>query len=586
MNFKYIASAVGVLAALNCGAQQLSKEIVIDREVEPEIRSITRPELTAGLYVTPVKVMTLKPWEYNRVGEIYPQLTLLEPTAYADTIAVSPYRGYARLGYLPMFNIGASAGYRFVNTANTKVGAWLNYAGSSYHVNTADFLQPDVFTKDKVSLASNTFDVGVDVAHSSTKGNIIADAQFTYASVAQPMYADNFTQNVSGVALSGEWVASTKVLPWHLGAKFSTFGFGKETPGLEEFPCLDPRSSFTPTAVREYIYNVNGGAMKPFGSSAVGLDIDLTFQHLNSLNSFWVLYNPQEETFVDGIENLGDNNFNVLKFAPYYKYTGKSFKARLGIDVNRLTGWNSTTRIAPDIKLAWTPSQQFAVWAVADAPTHVTAVRELYNVSQYMASQFALSPTLVNCDIRAGITIGPVRNVAISGWVGYSNSDYAPVMTATRQYSSFMAQQDGALAFGARVEWCHRVVDVYAGVEGAQNGNDKVYYRWADKAKFDVKAGFTLHPLSKLDIGLDWHFRSGRHFYDVNLSEYLQGDKDDISSSSLGIMNNLSLNGSYHISHQLSVFANIENVMCRRWQIAPGVESARLHGLVGVSYKF
>lgn len=586
MSLKYIASAVGLATALTCGAQQLSKEIVIDREVEPEVRAITRPDMTAGLYIAPVKAMTLKPWEYNRVGDIRPQITLLEPVAYADTVAVSPYRGYARVGYLPMFNLGASAGYRFVCTPNTKVGAWLNYAGSSYHVNTANFLKPEIATKDKVSLSSNTFDLGVDLFHGTTKGNLTADVQITYASIAQPMYKDNFTQNVSGILLGGEWVSSTKIIPWRLGAKFSTFGFGEKTPGLDVFPVADIRPAYTPTAVREYIYNVNGGVMKPFGNSAIGLDIDLTFQHLSSLNSFWVVSNPQEETFVDGVENLGDNNFNVLKFAPYYKYNSNAFKARLGIDVNRLTGLNSTTRIAPDIRVAWTPSQQFAVWATADAPTHVTTVRELYNVSPYMASQFALSPTLVNCDIRAGITIGPVHNVAVTGWVGYSNSDYAPVMTATRQFSSFMAQQDGALAFGARVEWSHRIVDVYADVEGAQNGNDKVYYRWTDKAKFDVKAGLTLHPVNKLDIGVDWHLRSGRHFYDVNFSDYLQGDSNDIGCRSLGIINNLTLKGSYQISTALSVFANFENIMCRRWQVAPGVESARLHGLVGVSYKF
>lgn len=594
MKTKYIFSALLCSASLSATAQQLTKEVVIDREVEPQMREVTRPDFSPKLYSAPIKTLTLRPFEYNRKGEVRRQLSLLDPAAYADTFAVSPYRGYARIGYLPTYNLGASAGYRFINSADMHLGAWLNYAGQSYNVNPANFLDPTVSDEDKVALSQHTFDLGVDFGHHTAYGDLTADARFTYASVGQPMYEKDFTQDASGFAVDLGWKASTKAWPWHIGISFDTFGFGKKTPGIDEYKLVDARAAYTPTAVREYVYGVNAGLAKAWGKSAVGLDLDFRFQHLTSLNCFDSRYQMVEggpsfyETVID---NLGDKNFNLLRFSPYYKFVGKSFNLRAGLNVDVLTGFESKTRIAPDVYVAWTPSQQFAVWAKADAPTQLTRVRSLYNYSPYMTSQFAVSPTLINYDVRAGVTVGTFSNIAIQAWVGYSDADFAPVIAATDKFNYFMGQQNGALAYGANISWSYRsLLSVYATAEGAENKDNKVYYPWTDKARWDVKAGLSVNPMDKLSLGVDWHFRSGRHGYMVDYTATVAGTEAfshiEPYRRGLGIINDLEFNASYRLTDAFTIFANIENLMCRRWQTVPGVETARLHGLVGVGYKF
>lgn len=583
-------------AALSATAQQqLTKEVVIDREVEPVARTVSRPSLTAGLFTVPVKTVALRQWEYDRPGDIRRQLTRLEPASYADTFAISPYRGYASIGYLPTYNLGVSAGYRFLNTDNTQLGAWLNYSGHSYNVNPANFLDPTVSTDNKVSLASHTFDLGVDLSHHAENGDLTADARFTYGSIGQPMYEENFTQNVTGFGLNLDWAASTKAWPWHVGASFNTFGYGEKTPGLDSYSVLDVQAAYTPTPVREYIYGLNGGLAKKWGNSEAGVDLDFTFQHVTSLNMFTSklesLVGVTGTGVITAIDNLGDDNFNVLRFAPYYKYVRPKYNVRLGLNVDVITGFESTTRIAPNVYAAWTPTQQFAVWAKIDAPTQVNSLRTLYNYSPYLTSQFAVSPSLINYDGRVGVTVGPFSDIAIRAWIGYSDADFTPVIAATDKYNYFMGQQNGAFAYGADVTWNYRsIFSVYAAVEGAQNDDDNVYYRWLDKAKWDVKAGFSLRPIEKLNVGVDWNLRTGRHGYMVDYDGEMFADvfipTFSAKARSLGVMNNLSLNAKYSITDAFSVFANVENLMCRRWQMLPGVESARLHGLVGVSYKF
>ena len=54
----------------------------------------------------------------------------------------------------------------------------------------------------------------------------------------------------------------------------------------------------------------------------------------------------------------------------------------------------------------------------------------------------------------------------------------------------------------------------------------------------------------------------------------------------LGNTGSLNLDARYAITPAFSVFANLENLLCRRWRLAPQVLSQRMHGLVGVSVKF
>ena len=127
-----VATLLGA-ATLNASAKDLKTEITVDRTIVPVEREATRlGSLTPQLLSSPVAMRRLTLADYTDPAAITRSASTLDPAAYADTFALSPYRGYVSLGYFPVFNLGASAGYKFIDNSHTRLGAWLQYDGCSY----------------------------------------------------------------------------------------------------------------------------------------------------------------------------------------------------------------------------------------------------------------------------------------------------------------------------------------------------------------------------------------------------------------------------------------------------------------------
>ena len=111
-------TAICAVMAVGTEAQDLSKEITIEKDIVPEQLDVTRLSVTPVVSLPAVSKSKLSFIERNRASEIPAQISTLEPVAYADSLSVSPYRGYAGLGYFPTYNTALSAGYRFINSEN------------------------------------------------------------------------------------------------------------------------------------------------------------------------------------------------------------------------------------------------------------------------------------------------------------------------------------------------------------------------------------------------------------------------------------------------------------------------------------
>ena len=101
---QHIASAFVLLAgfAINANADDLNKVIIIDKEIVPELKEVTRINKTPQVPPLNVKTTTLNYNEKAKTTLVPPEITTLEPASNVDTIALSKYRGYAMLGYFPV----------------------------------------------------------------------------------------------------------------------------------------------------------------------------------------------------------------------------------------------------------------------------------------------------------------------------------------------------------------------------------------------------------------------------------------------------------------------------------------------------
>ncbi len=586
----FISAAFAASAPLAL-AQDLKKDVVIDREVEPAVRAATRLSTVSPSILTPkVEKRKLLLSEYTGTGKLNTQIPVLEPAAYADTFAVSPYRGYAAIGYFPGFNLGASAGYRFVNTRTTTLGAWLQYDGSSYNSKReVEIPGSDLVGEVKDKLTRHTVNIGVDFEHEFRVGSLGMDFDYAHNYVTQPNVADDYKQNTNKIDFAIDWTAKSHSLPWHIGVSADYFGFSKDMAADN----IIPGQSLDTKAVSELIFGVEGGIDKHFGTSSVGVDLDARFQNLNAMSSLVPMFTDNDYLpAVYYTNGLGKKTLGITSLTPHYSFFNGKFSADLGVKVDICTGNNNGgVYFSPDVKVAYAPTSQVAVFAKVDGGKELTELSELFDDSQFMSSAFAYERGKVPFDAKVGVNVGPVYGFTGEVWVGYSKADNWYMPASYKEVEFFVPSTVKGFRYGARLGWQHNdIIKIYAQAEGTQSGTDKGYYKWRDNAKWAINAGLTLTPIKPLDITVDWSLRTSRYINEVEpaVTTFLNTpfgfwQKEKFS---LGNANSLNIGARYRITDQFSAFVNVENVLCKHWLITTEFESQGIHGLFGVTYKF
>jgi hypothetical protein len=584
-----ISAAVAASAPL-ASAQDLKKDVVIERDVEPAVRAATRlSTVSPSIYAPTVEKRKLLLSEYAGTGKLNCKLPLLEPAAYADTFAVSPYRGYAGIGYFPGFNLGASAGYRFINTPATRLGAWLQYDGNSYN-SKRDIVTPsgiEGYTKDK--LTRHTFNIGADFEQESRYGTLGLDFGYAHNYVTQPNVAEDFKQNTNKIDFAIGWNAKSRNLPWHLGISLDYFGFTKAMPE----DAIVPGKTYETKAANEFIFGINGGIDKRFGESSIGVDLDARFQNLNNMSSLVPLWDDADYSPSAVYTNyLGKKTLGITSLTPHYTYNNGTFSANLGVKVDISTGNNyGGVYFSPDVKLVYAPTSQVAVYAKVDGGKELTELSELFDDSQFMSSAFTYERGKVPYDAKLGINVGPAAGFTGELWVGYSKASnwYMPASYQGTEF--FMAGSVKGFRYGARLGWQYNdIVKIFAQAEGAQSGEGKGYYKWRDNAKWAIDAGITVTPIKPLDVTVDWNLRTSRYLYEVEPAVTFLGSIPfgywQAEKFSLGNANSLNIKALYRINDAWSAFVNVENLLCKHWLLTTEFESQGIHGLFGVTYKF
>ena len=126
-------SYILLFAAFSAQAQKLSTEITVERTVVPAERAATRlNSVSPSIVPATVQDTRIDMAEYGQPGTLTRSSYLLAPAAWADTFALSPYRGYVSAGYFPVYNLGVSAGYRLLQPS-----VWVSGGSSTVMPTTA-----------------------------------------------------------------------------------------------------------------------------------------------------------------------------------------------------------------------------------------------------------------------------------------------------------------------------------------------------------------------------------------------------------------------------------------------------------------
>lgn len=532
---RYIAAAA-LVAAVQCAtAQTLSTEVVVDRTVEPAARAASRP---AGLFprlvlpaVTPADLSTAA---YTGFGPVTRAYVGLEPGAEPALPPLSPYRGYASIGYFPTYNLGLSAGYRILDTSRTTLGVWAQFDGTAYD-------GPDDIPG---RMAYNGGRLGVDISQAiGTRSRLDASAGGSYARYKSLYYA---SQAATSGNLAVSWTSSAGPVDYKVGIHGTFDSYGD----LATVAAPDTRAN----GPSQQTFGFGAGATYAFnGASRAGLDVD----------GCWLASSGSAPT-------LG-----YVGLAPFYRWQSPHFTARLGFKADFTTGGDSGVSFAPEASLTWNPSAVVALYATATGGTRLNAIGSLRRYCPYIVARDAMPRSEVPVDATVGFNFGPFNGVTVGLFGAYASAEEW-IMPSEPVFRQLAAADVKAFRGGLRLGYAFRsLFRVEASAEFAQNGSGHAWYMWRDRASKVIRANAEVTPLRPLRITLGYEFRGGRHV-----------DGPTGAPVGLGAVSRLDAGARWALTPAIGIHARVDNILGRRHLVLPGVVSRGIHGLVGADFKF
>lgn len=563
-------------------AAQVSKEITVEREVVPTVRSASPLTFTPSVTLPATPRPTLSYSERTSMARIPSLFRTLEPAAVGDSIAASPYRGYAAIGYFPAFNLGASAGYRLLDRSRTTLDAWMQYDGNRYNAT----LSPD--RKDHIQSHDAVVGINLNAAgNNSSLFNLSLD--YAFSSFNNPWRPSPFScrkdQKLNRLNAQALYSASSSSIDYSIGLGYHLFAYstGFREEADDYFINIDPVSE-------------NRVALQ--GSVFAGIDDHSSFGI--DLDASMIGHSKSGRDSGDWYETIAERpgkTTGLVSVTPAYKYDVNNFSLKAGIHVDfTFNNPGKKFHIAPDVKVAWMPSQSFALYGQARGGEVMNNMGELYAIERYISQMLWYNMSHVPVEAEAGFRVGPYKGFALNLSATYAAADDwlmpgAPLGGAL----VFQPINMRGWKFSAAAEYSYSNIASLAlsGSINPQKDDDVEtgFYTDRDRAKYILDAQLTVHPLSQLDIMAGYELRADRKalYYQLERPYGWCGTVSNIPFvcfRSLENIANLRVGASWRFTPAFTVFLRADNLLDRKTPYLSLLPGQGIHGLAGIAYKF
>lgn len=571
--------ALATIFALNLSAQELKKEITIDKDIVPELKESNKIDVSPQVPQMDIKHTKLKYNDRAKTIEVPGSITTLEPADNIDTIITSEHRGYAMLGYFPVYNLDFTGGYKIIDNENTKLNSWLQYNGESYC--------GESLSGENMSIYDHS--VTVDVAFAQrikSKSMLNLDADYTFTHFSTPWLKKDYTQNANEVNFNALWTSSVGGLKYKALASYNYFGFTDKYP-YDAKQYQNVGSAFD--AVNEHNVNLKGFAALDIDDySLVALDLCFAFTHDNHL--LLPSWGGENGVAWHGFRNNDGYTHSTLSLTPHYDIVKDDISLRIGANIEGHFDYDGGIYFSPDVRVDWNATNFISAYAYFTGGVRQNTMSSIFDVSHYFMPAMAYRNSYLPCVIDAGANFGPFKDATIKVYGGYAfaNDWFMPIFVEGNNHMMNEVDLKG-WHLGIEASYCYKnwgkIKASYT--VAPQQSYDKGYYLWRDRAKHVVDASLIVTPIAPLDITIDYEYRGGRCSYlqSIKTSE-LGVVSPKYTRYSLGHVNNLSLGGLYRFTDQLSFFARLENLFNHKYDLLYDIPSQGITGLVGATYKF
>lgn len=533
---KYISGTALALFSMAVNAQNISTEVVVDRNIVPQERAATRPGwLVPQLELPEVSPTLLDAATYTGVVAIDRDYIALRPAEGAFAAVKTPYRGYFAGGYFPTVDFGVSAGYRIISKENMSLGARLQFDKERY--------RPYKDMKDDKS-RQNFIDgtAGIDFSwRASDRSVLSAFGQYSFLR-EKSIYWE--PQTVNSGAAGASWQSSTSKIKYHIGVR----GYFEKSSDSHSY--MEGGSTLIEGIAQQQIA-FDGSVALPFGKSSIGLDVNGDYVHTD-------LDMEATKGYVD--------------LTPHYAYQNDIFSAKIGV---RLDIANKV-RVMPDVRVQWIAASMASVWTNVTGGSRTNSFERLRQLSVYQVFETPYSLSRIPVEVNGGINLGPFRGVYFGVFGGYAIA-YEWLMLDYLALSPYEVVDVRGWHCGAKIgaEW--RFIKAEVSADFAPSSYDRAWYTRRDRAATVVDTSVELNPVEPLTVAVNYQFRNRRKAYSPYRDDYYVD---------LGCVSDLSVGAEWRFTPSFAVFARVENILGRQYKKIASDISRKQSGLIGLSVKF
>ena len=551
-----------------CGfAQDLSTEVVVDRTVVVDLPEASPlPGVGPALSLPQRDSHNLQLSDYTLAADFAPGVVRTATPPFTG-IAVPPaYRGFAWLGYFPTYNLGAGVGYKVLDSAADRLNVAAGFEGASWHGLGNSETKP--------SQRYNSFDILADYSHIFKSGlKLYAKADYGHDALSVPYFSTivgDAPQSYDHAAFEAG-VAREGNISYEARAFYRLFIVNDKV--FTWSPYASVSGSLAYPGARESHFGVDGSLSVRMRSTSV-FRLGIEVEGFNT-RGFFPRYS-----------DIGERDVHAWNIGldPSFRFSAGNFDVRLGLQVDfseHTDGFEF--RIAPDCGVVWHAAGWAEVYAEATGGQRYNSLYDIYNYSVFAPGSSVYETMSTRIDFLAGIRLGSFGGFSADIHGGYADTEDVPmpgvfVYSDGRAVSCFAGRHVYGWRAGASFSYSYAdIVKARVDADLYPHGEGRGYWQNIDNARAAINAQVTVKATDRLSVGLAYKLRSRRAAY---------YGYDNTTLYDLGNIYDLGVNATYRFSDRLSFFGRFDNLLAHRYLIMPGIQSQRVHGLVGATYMF
>lgn len=548
MKKQLVILGMGMLSWTATYAQQqdttLVRTVVVENEYNPTVMDASK------INVLPkVEEPTVPKTHIDYAGSIRPvsawNYQAMQPIV-KDWKADAAYRGYLRAGYGNNGNVDAQLGYLWDISKKDRLNLAASFGG--WNGNLAS-----LYDQDWESRLYNT-KVGLDYRHAFNKVDFLLGGSYrsrVFNYVPNHMNADSTLSSHQHQTMAHAYMgfaSNDKDMPIQFQAEVGVKSF------KEKYIIRNPE------ATKETSFYAMADVWKQtMNDSRFGLKV--------RFDNYAYSYEWADDVM-------------ALDFNPYYATQNDDWKVRLGVHVDWKSGSEDKVYVSPDVKVEYTFSDSYVLFAKAEGGRQISDLYEMADVTPYLDAR-DFEPVYMTLDAALGLKASPANGwwFLLSG--GYQIRENDVCLRMGQGYPFWYAANTYGKTnvFYGTAELKHNYKDLldfslkgtyyhWEYKNGVWNGGDFSNSALSLKPELEINAEVGFKPIRDLRVNVGYEY--------VKRCNDLNGDP----------VNNLYAGADYALLKNLSVFAKFNNLLNKEYVASYAYPAQKLNFLAGLSLRF